>query len=341
MSRKYIIDKLNDKKVVKLIYDNDKEFVDFKIEDLDKIDVDWAIKSLYSINTYNSITWACNLEILKICGLEAIKFANNLKYLQNIKQFLSIKIKAHQHQILYKNHLPVAEFIALPTTIVNFLNDIDISKFNKDKIIEEASKYKVSDIFYKIYPENYFETRNKINENEDFWKLDLEIYEYLKGIEIFERIKAIEIITRIIDEEILPKINNSNKKIRIMLKSFNADLTPLHVLKDSVNRKSLKHFFEMIKFHSLPKTIAFIDTNYEDIEFFIANIHEYNPQIEKEIKKCIPQYCQFYLNDLINQIKNNKFYGVQIDENGKIIDIYSTYYISNLFKLKIKKGGES
>jgi hypothetical protein len=341
MSRKYIIDKLNDKKVVKLIYDNDKEFVDFKIENLDKIDIDWAIKSLHSINTYNSITWAYKLEILKICGFEAIKFANNLKYLQNIKQFLSIKIRPHQHQILYKNHLPVAEFIALPTPIVNFLNNIDISKLNKDKIIEEASKYKARDIFYEIYPENYFETRNKINENEDFWELDLKIYEYLKGIEMFEKIKAVEIIARIIGEEILPKINKSNKKIRITLKSFNADLSPLYVLKDSTNRKSLKHFFEMVKFHSLPETIAFIDINYEDIEFLIVDIHEYNPQIGKEIKKCIPQYCQFYLNDFINQIKNNEFYGVKIDENRKIVDIYSTCYISNLFKLKIKEGGES
>jgi hypothetical protein len=343
MSRKYIIDKLNDKKVIKLIYDNDKEFVDFKIENLNKIDIDWAIKALYSINTYNSIAWACKLEILKTCGLEAIKYANNLKYLQNIKQFLSIKIKPHQHQILYKNHLPVAEFVALPTIIVNFLNDMNILKFDKDKMIEEASKYKISDIFYKIYPENYFETRHKIDENEDFWELDLRIYEYLYLLktEMFKGTKVSEVVTRIIGEEILPKINNSNKKIRITIKSFNADLSSLYVLKDSVNRESLKHFFEMVKNYSLPETIAFIDIKYEDIEFFIANIQEYNSQIEVKIRKCIPQYCQFYINDFINQIKNNKFYGVQIDENGKIVDIYSTYHISNLLNFRIKEGGES
>jgi hypothetical protein len=320
----YKIESLDEKKVVKIIYDNKKEDINFKIGDIEKVDIDKAIKLLSTIGTKNAINWTYLLEIAKSVGWNKL---NDLSYLNDIKQHLSIEYINHYALLMYKHKFKIAEF-AIPKAVdvtINLLFNETKKSFDiiskKDELIKLFENAINSD---DIYP--YFQPIRKISKGEEAFKINFLAILYIDlADKFFEndrelnesfKLQIVDVYMKNVVEIInkMPK----NKKILIELDTECKDLLKYaSKYKDLFARESIKHFFETLeKTSELGYAIFDTDIKFNDISFIVhSNIGKYGDLYKK-----------YYLIDAMEQLKNNKFYGFEFD-NDKIVNIFDFKYL--------------
>jgi hypothetical protein len=319
----YKIESLDEKKVLKIIYDNKKDNINFKIEDIENVDIDKAIKLLSTIGTEKAMNWAYILEIAKSVGWDKLR---NFSYLNDIKQYLSIDYIKHYPSLMYKHKLKIAEF-AIPKAVdaaINLMCNESRRNFNitsmKDELIKLFEDAINND---NIFP--YFQPIRKINKNEEAFKINFLAILYMDlGDKFFGdneelnesfKLQVIDVYMKNVVEIInkMPK----NKKILINLDNECKDLIKYaSKYKDLFTRESIKYFFEtLIKTSELGYAIFDTDIKFNDIAFIVHSNNKYGDLYKK-----------YYLIDAIEQLKNNKFYGFEF-QNDKIINVFDLKYL--------------
>ena len=323
MTRIYKIESLDEKKALKLAYDDKKQDIKFRIGKKNEVDIDKAIKLLSIIGSEDAIQWIYKLEIVKIVGWDKIE---TLSFLNDVKEHLSIESIKHKVVLVYKNKLKIAEFI-LPIPVKNIIfwdiyKDINIIK-NKDEVIkflnnaiEEKKNY------------YYFRPRTKTMKNENAFTLNFEAIDDMGLKRSFfgenneELNKSLEL--QVVDMFMKAAIENMPKdgKIKLQLCPSCKDILMYAAkYKDLFNRQSIKNFFEiLIKTSDLAYAIFDTDIKYEDLEFIAINVVD---------DKYAELYHKYYLTDAIEQLNNNQFYGFKFKDN-KIIDVFDLKYLEPL-----------
>jgi hypothetical protein len=322
MVKTYKIESLNEQKALKLTYDDNKQNIKFRIGRKDEVDIDKAIKLLSIINSENAIEWIYKLEIVKKVGWDKVK---TFSFLNEIKEHLSIENINHKVSLMYKNKLKIAKF-ELPIPVKNTIcwdiyDDFNVIE-NKDEVIEFLNDALKKETI------TYFETRRKTMENENVFMLNFEAIDDMGLKRSFfgehnnELNKSLEF--KIVDIFIKTAIANMSKDGKIILQ-FCPDCKDILMhaakYKDLFNRQSIKNFFEsLIKTSDLAYAIFDTDIKYDDLEFYAINFHN---------DKYADLYHKYYLNDAIEQLKNNQFYGFKF-ENDKIVDVFDLKYLEPL-----------
>jgi hypothetical protein len=323
MVRTYKIESLDEKKALKLAYDDKKQDIKFRIGKEDEVDIDKAIKLLSIIGSEDAIKWVYKLGIVKMAGWDKI---NTLSFLNNVKEHLSIESIKHKVMLMYKNKLKIAEF-KLPIPVKNVICwdlyiDIDIIA-KKDEVIQ----YLKNEINKGSY-NHCLETRIKTMKNENAFMLNFEAIDDMGlkrsffGEDNKELNKSLEL--QVVDIFIKAAIENMPKDDKVIFQ-FCPDCKDILMhaarYKDLFNRESIRNFFEtLIKTSDLTYAIFDTDIKYEDLEFIAINFVD---------DKYAKLYHKYYLTDAIEQLNNNQFYGFKFKDN-KIIDVFDLKYLEPL-----------
>jgi hypothetical protein len=323
MIRTYKIESLDEKKALKLAYDDKKQDIKFRIGKKNEVDIDKAIKLLSIIGSENAIEWIYKLEIVKMVGWDKIE---TLSFLNDIKEHLSIESIKRKIILMYKNKLKIAEF-KLPIPVKNVIcwdiyEDVNIIK-NKNEVIEFLNKaIKKEQVYY------FFEPRTKTTKDENAFMLNFEVIDgiELKGSFFGESNKELNksLELQVVDMFMKVAIENMPKDGKIILQ-FCPDCKDILMhaakYKDLFNRQSIKNFFEiLIKTSDLAYAIFDTDIKYEDLEFITINFVD---------DKYAELYHKYYLTNAIEQLNNNQFYGFKFKDN-EIIDVFDLKYLEPL-----------
>jgi hypothetical protein len=341
------IEEINDAEALLIAYDNDKDSIEFIIKDYHKIDLKGSIKRLKVINTKISNIWSCKLEIIEKIGWDKYFMGPEI-WIDEIKNNLKIvKKRGANIYLTYKNYLDIAYITLLPEPIAHIIKEIN--KFDKNEIIA-ATKSKAIDIWLSDSSSDalkyFFNPIIKFFDDENVVEINIGDYERALEIRIFNNDGISEMAEDAIKNKLIPMINNKDIKIKIILSSFSMGKS-FCKFKDLIKRKSLKTFLALMEKTDIPTAIATTDMQFDDIEFVLDSSYAYD-DIQKSVKKAGQQYLKYYINDLINQINENKFYGLEFDNNYNITKINIKTFLGfenewkNGFKFlenKSKKGG--
>jgi hypothetical protein len=327
------IENLDDEIVVKIIYSNNKEYLEYEIQNPDKIDFDNAISKLLAIGTRQASAWAYKLEVIKMVGWDNY-LKGPIACLDYIKDNIQL-IKARGNNILlaYKNIFYIAFFENLPTCIKSIVerlpNELNIIK-NKEKIFEVIDNDKAIKAWLEdksiLHLRYFFDSIIKIKQNEKAIDIDLWAYEKIQNAKVFDGDNAQELIEKSIISNLIPRINNENTKIRLKINTLDSDIKSFCKFKNLITRESLQTFLTLLEKYNIPKAIAETDLKFDDIEFQLNSFfvpHEIAAIVAEEGQK----YLKYYLNDLKNQLMNNEFYGFKFNKNGKLIEIKDVRYL--------------
>jgi hypothetical protein len=315
------IEEINDAEALLIAYDNDKNSIEFIIKDYHKINIKNSIKRLKVINTKISNMWACKLEVIEKIGWDKY-FMGPEVWIDEIKNDLKIvKKRGSNIYLTYKNYFDIAYMTLLPEPIVHIIKEIN--KFDKSEIIA-ATKCKAIDMWLSDSSSDalkyFFNPITKFfDDDENVVEINIGDYEKAFGLKIFNNDGIGKTIERAIKNKLIPMINNNDKKIRVILSSFSMGKS-FCKFKDLIKRESLKTFLSLMEQTDIPTAIAMVDMQFNDIEFALDSFYAYD-DIQKSVKKAGQQYLKYYIDDLTKQINENKFYGVEFDDNYNIAKI--------------------
>lgn len=328
------IEKLNDEIAVKIIYGNNKENLEYEIQNPNKIDFDDAISKLLAIGTRQARAWAYKLEVIKMVG-----WNNYLKgpiaCLNYIKDNIQlIKTRGNNILLAYKNIFYIAFFENLPTCIKSITeklpNGLNIIK-NKEKIFEVIDKDEAIKAWLEdktiLHLRYFFDSIIKIKQNEKAIDIDLWAYEKIQNAKIFDGDNIQKMIEKSIISNLIPRINNEKStKIRLKINGLDSDIKSFCKFKNLIKRESLQTFLKLLEKYNIPKAIAETDLKFDDIEFQV-NSHFVPHEVAASVAEEGQKYLKYYLNDLKNQLMNNEFYGFKFNKNGKLIEIKDVRYL--------------
>jgi hypothetical protein len=319
MIRTYRVESLTEKKAIKLLYDDNKEHVQFRIIRKENVDIDKAIKLLSIIGTKEAIKWIYILEIVKMVGWE--KFIE-FDFLNEIKDNLSIKATESDIILQYKDALPIAIFY-----IPHIVRETVLLKLSQSPFDIMANKSEIIKILTNAInnAKSYFDsidTIKKIEDKKDAFIINLEAMDDVDVNSIFGENEK---LNNLIKQEIIAKImgfaskNIEDKKILLILPyGCKKDLLYAAKYKDLFNRESIRHFFEALqKTNDLGYAMFDTDIKYDDIEFDLRGT------IQEESRAL---YYKYYFQSTIDQLKRNEFYGFKFKDN-KVIEISNLSYL--------------
>ena len=332
------IEEINDAEAVMIAYSDDKESIEFIIKDHRKININESIKKMRFINTPISNMWACKLEIINKIGWDNY-FKGPEIWIDMIKNDLKIvKKRGANIYLTYKNLLDIAFFIYLPEVVVHIIKEIH--KFDKNEIISTINNSKAINMWTSDNSidrlKYFFNPRIKFNKEDEDNVLEINIGNYEKALmlRIFSNDGISEMIEKTIIKKLIPIINKSNMNLRIKLSSFSMGKS-FCKFKDLITRKSFKSFLDLMEKTDIPTAVVSTDIQFDDIEFAFDSFYAYD-NIQKNVLRAGQQYIKYYINDVIKQINENKFYGLEFDNNYNITKINTKTFLE--FESEWKKG---
>jgi hypothetical protein len=359
MSRIYHIESLTDEKCLKLIYDDAKDDIKFKVNDYRKLqnpkEIENKIKILNTIGTQDTIDWATILELVKLVGWDRI-FNNDASILTEIE--IKNKLKLYYH---------TAE-----DDFVVYYKDIEIYKPKTDIKTEETEYLEISRD--SLYRAPYLEAKTRILEiiNNSLDKLNNVNFRKISLLDILQKLQRsfkkfitinigeldsilnssfflLENNSNILNKEffilnvekLIEKINQIPDEYGILI---NAEYNNEEIIRkiaehyEKIRRPSIKFFFQNVIEKSLFEAMALTYIKFKDIGFISGYFSDYPEQYEKEIVNTYKIYKKYEFEIIINNLTNNKFEDVEVDDVGNVINIEP---VQERFRLKylINKEG--
>lgn len=332
------IEELNDEESFLIAYNNNKDSIEFIVKDHRKIDIKKSIKRLKAINTMMSNLWACKLEIIDKIGWDNY-FRGPEIWIDMIKNDLKIvKKRGANIYLTYKNLFDIAFITHLPEVVIHIIREIN--KFDKDEIISDIKNSKAINMWLSDDSidrlKYFFNPRIKFNKEDEENVLEINIgdYERSLNLRIFNNDGIDKMIEKTIKNKLIPMINKGNMNLRIGLSSFSMNKS-FCKFKDLIKRESLKTFLALLEETDIPTAVASTDIQFDDIEFTLDSFYAYD-NIQKNVLKAGQQYIKYYINDVIKQINENKFYGLEFDNNYNITKINTKTFLE--FENEWQKG---
>lgn len=343
MNKIYHIESLTDEKSLKLIYSDVKDDIKFKINDYRKLqdpqEIENKIKLLNLIGTSDSIKWATILELVKIVGWKRI-FDNDASILTEIKNKLklyyntgdddfivyykdieiykpktNIKTEETEYLEISRDPLHRASYLEAKTKILEIINNSfnTINNINFNNIDFTKTLRKLQRSFKKFIAINLGELDAALNSsfillednsnipNKEFFMLDIE--------------KLTEKINQIADE--------SNESGILINAEYNNEETIKKIAAhyEKIKRPSIRFFFQNIIEKSLFEAMILTYIKFKDIGFISGYFSDYPEHYKKEIENAYKIYKKYEFEMIINNLANNKFEDVEVDDDGNVINI--------------------
>jgi hypothetical protein len=360
MNRIYHIESLTNEKCLKLIYNNNAEYdIKFKINDYRKLqdpkEIENKIKILNTIGTVDASDWATILELVKVVGWNRI-FNNDASILteKEIKDKLKlyyhtaaddfivyykdieiykpktyIKTEETEYIEIYRDSLYRAPYLEAKTKILEIINNsfdkINNIKFEEISLLDILQKLQRS--FNKFITINLGELDATLNSS--FFLLDDNSIIPNKEFFILNVEKLIEKINQIPDEYgiLINAEYNNEETIRKIAAHYK-----------KIRRPSIKFFFQNVIEKSLFEAMVLTYIKFKDIGFISGYFSDYPKHYEKEIVNAYKIYKKYEFEIIINNLTNNKFEDVEVDDVGNVININPVQERLNLKNLINKEG---
>jgi hypothetical protein len=338
--RIYQIEKLDNKKSFKLLYDDNKDEIRFKIDNYKELSnpsiIDEKIKILSLINTEESRKWIPVLEIAKVNGWHQI---------YDPKAFVQLKDKLKlYYNTIHDDFLVYFDILGVYRPITNMDNSIELSDSEIDRqkdsyyripypvikqIIIKDAKNEINNIYqFDLSPQTILSDMGRTLPKTiyiDFEKLNNSIanLSFMKN-EFDDDIPSENLISLNI-EEIIKIINlMTDNDYGINIK---ADYPEEDLLKriaqhyEKIINPTLRFFFQNVKEKSLGEAMILTYMNFKNISFDSGYHSDYPKEYREKLNKMYKELKKYKIENLLNSVKNNKFVDVEVDENGNIINI--------------------
>jgi hypothetical protein len=329
------IEELTERKTFQIIHDEDKEYIKFKIKDYNKMTdqiIDEKLRLLKTINTFNAQKWVAVLELAKVNGwlgltnsggLIELKDKLKLRYSRSSEDFAvylndievyrpitNIKIDGIEEEIECDD--PIISYKEAKKRLLDMLEPIytkiDEYKFKTDVyyILSGLSRTYAKFVKFdfmtlsKILGDNYaiISDEGSAYLNKNFIKIDVD-----KFIEEMNKIKD--------DDNVIMQLEyNSEEVLRQIAERYN-----------EIKNKALRFFFQTIKEKSFGEAILLTYINFQNVCFYAGYYSDYPQKFKDGIYKVFRSLKKYELGRAINNLKNNRFEDVVVDDDGNILEI--------------------
>jgi len=329
--KEYSINSLSQTKCMKIIYDDKKEYINFKITNIDALTnqniIEEMKKKLEIINTKTSLLWKDMLDLLSLANIKDV-INKNPNFLTKIKQYLKLGYSEQQGTFcLHYKNIPLYE-LKFPMTI-RF-----VFKSNTEKYISDYKTKKMKIIQYIDEDVKYIRERIDISEKMDVIKKYLDCNAFIRfdnlKFEEYEWIKIDEYsntLPKIIDfnyDAIIKELNKipDNVPIKISLIYDNYKLIEkISEIYEKIKHNGLRTFLENINKNGFALGIYLTDIAVPNIQFEITNQYPIPENIRDGLKKVYLMYFDFHINNFKQMLSTNNFGDVVVDEDGNVLDI--------------------
>jgi hypothetical protein len=357
MAKTYYIEELTDKKLIKIMYDDDKEYIKFKLKDYRELTpnkIDEKLRVLYAINTEHAQKWIALLEFVKANGWDKA-LANDANGLLKIKDKLKLYYNiGHEDFVVYMNDIEIYK----PNTGVNIYGIPtieELEEYGYGKLPYKEAKEKLLNAFEAIYIgfDNYkFDTETRMildsldRTFDNFIKIDLITFDMILDetypiITTESKVIKNKHILNVDIDNLIDEINQNGEDCNITIEvEYMNEKTAKEIAKHYKKFKNhaLRFFFQMVAEKSLPEAMILSYINFNNIGFVSGSYSDYPKDFDENIKKVFKMFKKFELERTINNLKNNKFEDIVVDDNGNIIDMKPKASQFNLKNIITREG---
>jgi hypothetical protein len=330
------IEDLSEEKVLLILHDSDKESFNFQVEDRNKLQdiktIEEKIKLLKAINTEETRKWSTILEFIKVNGWDGLKYGKKLTNLKDKLKFL--------YSLDNSDFMVYMDGIIVYKPITNIIvNDFPmkipmINSWEASLVPYKEAKKILLDMLENIYV-NFDGYNFGVYTESDVLRDLYRTFDEAIRFDFIDLKKTLEyhsaIIAKMEIDKIVAEMNQieDNENIIIDVKYDSEDILKQIAQRYEIKNKALRFFFQTILEKSFIEAMILTYMNFKNIGFYFevskGSYFEYSenyPQEFKEaVKKLIKPFLKYKIERAINNLKNNRFEDIIVDDNGNIIDI--------------------